>query len=188
MPGSNLDEEYILVQLKRRNKKVFELIFNKYYKSLLRFAEHHVFSQDTANDIVQETFLRLWEKAPRLHINTSLKAYLFRSVRNRCLDYLRHIQVQDKYKQQLIEAQIYSRATEVDIDRETDRKINEAIQSLPDQCKKILQLSFFEGKKYDEIARQLDISINTVKTQVSRAYKHLRKTLVYLHTRLLVFF
>jgi len=187
IPVNPNEEKNILAELRKRNREVFVFLFNTYYRDLLLFAEQHVFSRDTANDMVQETFVRLWEKAPEVNITTSIKAYLFASVRNRCLDYLKHLQVQDKHRQQLAEAQLYTQNLDISIDGDTDQKLKEAINALPDQRQKIIRLNCLEGKKYQEIANQLGISVNTVKTQVARAYRQLRSKISTLESVLLFF-
>lgn len=184
----NDNEQYLICEIKKGNKEVFEIIYKRYFKNLLIFAEYHTYDKDTAYDIVQESFVTIYEKFYDLKIESSLKSYLYQTVRNKCIDYLKHLHIEDKYKKQLLEAQINSCSIDISFDKNEDQRIKNAINLLPEQCKKILILSTFEEKTYKEIASLLDISINTVKTQISRAYKSLRKSLLNMKALFLFFF
>lgn len=172
--------------LSNRDNKIFGLLFEKYHAPMFRFAETFVFHPDVAEDIVQEVFLKLWE-SPEIKIEKSLRSYLFLMVRNRCIDFLRALQVEDKRKKKLLEAQILSDTTDLEFDEATSEIIKQTINELPEQCRQVYNLSVYEDMKYNEIAKELDISVNAVKVQVFRARKYLRKNLYSLRDSLILF-
>ena len=93
---------------------------------------------------------------------TSVKAYLFTSVRNRCLNAIRERKIRDEHNNKLIEAQLFSGTEDVVIDEDVHRRLQEALDALPDKCREIILLKVVEGKKNKEIAEQLNISMKTV--------------------------
>jgi RNA polymerase sigma-70 factor, ECF subfamily len=130
-----------------------------------------------AEEIVQELFVRLWEKREDTHIETSVKNYLFRAVKNHCLNYIRHSKIKDEYfRISSVGTNIFS---EEDYDSQTElmQKIEESIASLPEKRREIFRLSRQEGLKYREIAAKLNVSIKTVETQMGFAIKSLREML-----------
>ncbi|WP_430937176.1 sigma factor [Saccharicrinis sp. 156] len=91
-------DQDILKRLRNGDRRIFEVIFEDYYDSLVQFAEVYVFNRCVSEDIVQDFFVWLWENNDSLIVRTSLKAYFFQSVKNRCFDYLKHLKVKDKYR------------------------------------------------------------------------------------------
>ncbi|UCH14181.1 MAG: RNA polymerase sigma-70 factor [Bacteroidales bacterium] len=180
----SLRDDNMIKGINRGDKKTFDLAFKSYYPGLCVFAKDFLRSADAAREITQEVFLSLWEKRGKLQIKSSLKAYLYRSVHNRCLNYIRddlklsHKEINfDQLKNQAdllfndvpegIYDQIFSGRIEQDLETE--------IEQLPEQCKTIFRLCRYENLTYPEIAKQLNISLSTVKTQMSRAMKKLRE-------------
>ncbi len=132
-----------------------------------------------AKEIVQESFINLWEKRQSIDISKSVKSYLTTSIRNKCLNYLRDTK---KFNTEIILSDVLFQEVDFEqsdklIEKELNNKINNAIDDLPEKCKEIFQLNRFENLKYKEIAVKLNISIKTVETQMSKALKHLRKKL-----------
>jgi RNA polymerase sigma-70 factor (family 1) len=154
----------------------FDKIYILYYSRMHRFAKEYVLSNEDAENIVQDVFMLLWERRDVLNIQINLASYLFSLVKNKCLDYLRHQVIVDEYKQDLslklaaLEQLNYSLSSEADV----ERIITDAINNLPDRCKQIFLKSRIQGKKYKEIAEELDISVNTVENQMAIALKKLR--------------
>jgi RNA polymerase sigma-70 factor (ECF subfamily) len=181
------DEDKVFIkELKRQNTKAFGQVFEKYHASMFRFAETFVFRAEVAEDIVQEVFIKLWEKTD-LQIDRSLKSYLFLMVRNSCIDYLRALQVEDKRMKKLLEAQILSDTTDIEFDEITTEIIKRTINELPDQCRQVYQMSIYDSMKYGDIARELDISVSAVKVQMFRARKYLRENLYRLRDNIILF-
>ena len=166
----NEDQSYVW-GLRRRDTRIYEIVFKKYYQPLVVFVVRHVGDEDVAKDIVQDIFFKLFESS------RSLKSWFYKVARNAAVDYLRHLQVEDKYKFLMAEAMINVPDMDEEIDEQVYDKVNLAIESLPEQCRLIIKLNVLEGKKYQEIAEELGITINTIRTQVSRGYKKLREIL-----------
>jgi RNA polymerase sigma-70 factor (ECF subfamily) len=177
-----MDENELIKQLQLGNEIAFESIFKKHFAGLCLFAEHFLKDSDASEEIVEDFFCNLWETGKYATINSSLRGFLYKGVYNDCLKYLRHKKVEQKY----LEEQYYFHDKEILegasndypsvnlVIRELEEKIASVIESLPDQCRKIFCMSRYESKSYQEIANELNLSINTVKTQMSRALQKLR--------------
>lgn len=154
-------------------------MFRELYQPLCRYAYSFVSDHEEAEEIVQASFIGIWEKRQTIDIDTSLKAYLYRVVRNASLNVIKHGKVKQIYLEQSeFTAEKTTDATEqVLITDELERKIFSAIQTLPEQCRLIFKLSRFEEMKYQEIANQLNISIKTVENQMGKALKIMREQL-----------
>ena len=172
----NEDQSYIS-GLRKRDTQTYEVVFKKYYQPLVMFVMRHVGNEDVAKDIVQDIFFKLFEGSRSLPDDFLLKSWVYRVARNAAVDYLRHLQVEDKYKFLMAEAMISISDIDEEIDEQVYAKVNLAIESLPEQCRLIIKLNVLEGKKYQEIAEELGITVNTIRTQVSRGYKKLRDIL-----------
>ncbi len=168
----------------------FEKLFKTHYSRLCSYANLFLNDPDAAEDVVQEVFFKLWKNHDDLVINTTIKSYLFRSVRNGCMNVIDHISVREAYKivnendikdseGNLIDETIVS---------ELEQRIKETIDLLPPERRKIFILSRFDGLKYREIADQLNISVKTVENQMYQALRFLREKLVdYLPLIMLIF-
>ena len=155
------------------------MIFRTYYRSLCQYAYSFLSDKDEAEEIVQSTFISVWEKRGELQIETSFKSYLYRMVRNACLNEIKH----EKVKQQHAAYQVAFGESSVEsvnqtvIRNELEWKIQEAMKTLPEQCRLVFQLSRFEELKYAEIAEQLQISVKTVENHMGKALKMMREQL-----------
>ena len=177
-------EKEILIKIRLGDSKAFEYIFKSYYSSLCRYACDLLKNADQAEEVVQDTLIRIWENRRKLHINTSIKSYLFRSVHNQCINLIKHLHVvkkqSDKHLKEVMSDFEITLMSEDEFTLDTffydglENDIEKAIQSLPEQCRKIFRMSRFEMLSYEEIARKLCISVNTVKTQIRRALEKLR--------------
>jgi len=172
------EEKILLNEIRKQNKEVFNALFKEYYPVLIKYAEGFVFDRQVCEDIVQNLFIYFWEKSKTFTVQSSLKSYLLKSTRNRCLNYLRDIQVVDKRKLLFLEASINITDSDKFTDPELIKDIKEAIDDLPEQMAAVFRLKFIQGFKYKEIARCLSISENTAKTQITRAKNKLRKQLL----------
>jgi RNA polymerase sigma-70 factor (ECF subfamily) len=159
-----------------RLQENFDQIYTCYFSRLHRFAQHYVISNEDAENIVQDVFVLLWEKRDVLNVQISLTAYLFSLVKNKCVDYLRHKMISDTFKKELAfklsSLEEFNHAFGPDDDLE--RFIHDAVNTLPERCREIFIKSRIEGKKYREIASELNISVNTVENQMTIALKKLR--------------
>jgi len=169
----------LIEKLKDGNEKAFDDIFNTYYTPLCIYAKKYVEEIENAEEIVQDLFVKLWEKQNQLDINTSLKSYLYKSTYNSCLDFQKHLKIQQKYKDRVKEdPPEFIDFCDNLIELELEEKIKKAIDSLPKQCCKIFKLSRFENLKYKEIAEQLNISVKTVENQMGKALKILKEKII----------
>lgn len=151
----------------------FSDLYLTYYSKLVRFAKEFVQHEEDAENITQDVFADLWEKRDFITHIENMNAYLFRLVRNRCLDYLRHKVFEQRYMESL---QLSCEEEAVE-DHDTEILIRAAINSLPQRCRDIFLLSRVEGLKYREISEHLGISVNTVECQMGIALKKLRMKL-----------
>lgn len=179
MPVCMEDKETdILRSLQKRDQKAFRYLYECYFVKMTLFAESYLYDEEEAKDLVQDLFFYIWDHATSLHVGTSLKAYLFTSLRNRCLNVLRDRKIRDEHNNKLFEAQLFSGTEDVEIDEDVRKRLQEALDSLPDKCREIILLKVVEGKKNKEIAVQMGIAETTVKTQVQRAYRMLRGKMI----------
>ncbi|GGZ37551.1 DNA-directed RNA polymerase sigma-70 factor [Echinicola pacifica] len=172
----NIEDKILLREIQNRNKAVFEAVFHDYYSGLIRFAEGIVFDEKVCEDIVQNIFLHVWEKAEFLTIDSSLKSYLYKAVKNRCLNYIRNLKIRDKHNLLYLEACLND--SNVDFgDSEILSQIEATIQALPPKMAEIFRLKYLSEKSIRDIAQELEVSENTVKTQLLRAKGKLRISL-----------
>lgn len=166
-------------QLSKGDLKTFEALFRKHYEILCLYAMKFVHDADTAEEIVQDLFYTLWEKRLELEINTSIKSYLYASVHNRSLKFLRHQTVESNYREyyQSIKTEIETTPEDITHTEEMQKIVIHTLDSLPERQRKIFKMNRFEGLKYHEIAKKLSISIKTVEASMGKTLKMLRKNL-----------
>ncbi|MDN3669492.1 RNA polymerase sigma-70 factor [Echinicola jeungdonensis] len=168
-----IEDKLLIKEIQKRNREVFKALFHDYYPGLLKFAEGFVFDKEVCEDIVQNIFVYIWEQAEYLNITTSFKSYLYKAVKNRCLNYLRSLKIEDKHNLLYLEASLNESPVDWE-DSEIPQKIEMAIEGLPPKMAEIFRLKYMEEKSLREIATQLDVSENTIKTQLLRAKDKLR--------------
>lgn len=162
-----------------RDERAFELVFKKYFKDLHSYACTMVKDNAVAEGIVQNVFLKLWERAENLNFQQAPAPYLYRAVHNESLNHLKHKKVRQAYDAFAMKQQFYdksSAASRVQLS-ELQLKISVALNDLPQQCRTIFQMSRFRDMKYQEIADELGISVKTVEAQMGKALKTLRQKL-----------
>lgn len=172
------------------DKAQFEALFNLHYSKLCAYANNFLKELEASEEVVQEVLFKLWTKRSELEITTSIQSYLFRAVRNSCLNVIKHITIREDYKihnERVIEMEERSQEDEI-IVSELKNKIREAIDQLPMQRRKVFLMSRYDGLKYKEIAEKLNISIKTVENQMGSALKFLRVELKDYMPWLLLFF
>jgi RNA polymerase sigma-70 factor (ECF subfamily) len=157
----------------------FKSLFKSHFNSLCAFAISFVHDEDTAKDIVHQTFIKLWEKRDTIDLEKQVKSYLFSTVHNLCLNYIRD---NKKFSKNDFDAETYNHPGQSDDQdvmekAEFHARINKAIDSLPKKCRQIFIMNRFDEMKYQEIADKLGISIKTVEGQISKALKMLREQL-----------
>ena len=182
------DEKNLFEEIKNSNEKSFEKLFHRYYGHLCLFASRIIQDDISAEEIVQDFFVKLWEKREQLTIETSVKSYLFRSIKNLCLNFIQHNKTKLRYAQTIL-SETSNNQTDDDSFTEINlaEKIEESIQSLPTKRREIFRLSREDGLKYREIAEKLNISIKTVEAQMGLAIKTLRDKLKNYNTFFMLF-
>lgn len=175
----NLPEHLQLQALADGDITTFEMLFRTYYQPLCNYAYTFLQDRQDAEEIVQSTFLMVWEKKNELAIRTSVKPYLYAMVRNACLNALKHEKIKQRHAgEELATAErSYDSVAHIVATNELEIRIKEAIDELPEQCRMVFKLSRFEELKYSEIAEQLGISIKTVENHMGKALKIMRDRL-----------
>lgn len=158
-------------------KSEFEIVFRQYYEGLCHYANMWMKDMDAAEEVVQNTFVKLWEKREQLSIESSLKSYLYKAVYHASLNEIKHQKVKDKYINMQSKEEPYGELYSESGLKDLEKRIEEAIQKLPEQCRIIFQMSRFRNLKYREIADVLNISVKTVENQMGKALKIMRSNL-----------
>ena len=177
------------VSFKKLDEPAFEVLFKENFTMMCAFARKYVRDLDISKEIVHDVFINLWNKRETIDVNKAVKSYLFTSVHNRCLNFIRD---NKKFDRENVEIEKIKSGEHVDrdmmVEAETEAQIKNAIDALPDKCREIFMLSRFDQLKYNEIADKLGISVKTVETQMSRALKFLRERLSDLLVLLVILF
>ena len=161
------------------NDNAFEQLFKEHYRALHAYAAVMLRDEEQAEEIVQGVFLKLWEKRDQLQIQTSIKAYLYKSVHNDCLNLFERNKTRLKYENHASytmdkHSELASKNVEL---KELEDRLGKALNELPQQCRTIFQMSRFEDLKYKEIADSLGLSVKTVENQMGKALRILRTKL-----------
>lgn len=182
-----MDRSFLIQQLKDGNEKVFEQIVKSYWPRLYAFANIYVINKEAAKEIVQDTFLVLWSQRKYLEDNTCLITYLMVVGRNKCLNYLKSLQLHTIPIDDLNEYTVYQRSNvyvleddslEILITKELAQAIATSLEKLPAQTKEIFMLSRYNGLKNKEIADQLGISTKSVEYHIKNTLKQLKSDLI----------
>jgi len=147
-------EKDLIVRLKEGDQTAFELLFHFYYPGLVVYSTQFTTDRMEAEEIVQDFFVRFWQRHQQILLTDSLKSYLFLSVKNGCLNYLKHKKVEEKYIRQMAELSNQHLAYDPDlyIASELQEKVKNVIDLLPEKCREIFIMSRIQGLKNDEIA------------------------------------
>jgi len=165
-------------KIKSGDRQAFRLLFDEYYSPLCLYANSFLHDLETAEDIVSNFFIKIWEKKESIEIESSVKQYFLFSVRNSVYSYLRSGANKKVEIEPVLKKFDNTPVEEYALEKEeVFLRVETLIEKLPEQRRKILKLAAFEGKTYKEISEILGISVNTVNTQISRAYRFLRDNL-----------
>ena len=171
----------IIELLNKKQEAAFEVVFNLYYPRLVYFAKEYVVYEE-AKGLVQDAFVSFWEKNPVISNESQLQSFLYTTVKNNCLMRLRRQKVINNFRdrsKERIQNQIYVSAleqldTSVTAFQEIEIIFEKTIADLPPRCREIFVLSRFEGRKNQEIAEKLGISVKSVEAQITKALKILK--------------
>jgi len=173
------NEEEILLQLKQGDAHAFDLIYKHYsfkiYRNILRLVKQ----EEVAEEILQDVFMRVWEKRESLSVETSFKSYLFRVGHNLVMDLFRRAAFDRDLLSHIvsISTELYHPTDELMDLKDTQVLLNEAIEALPPQRKKIYLLCKIEGKSYQEVSELLNVSTSTISDHIVKATKTVREHL-----------
>lgn len=181
-------ESYIIEQLKQGDEKAFKYIYDRHYALLCRFAYQLLGDAPLAEEVVGDVIFYLWEHRAEIDIVCSLRAYLLRAVRNRCLNELNSLRSRMECRlsslaqpesMELLEALFVEEKHPLGVllEQELETKLADCIEELAPECRAVFKKSRMEQKKYEEIAGELGISVNTVKY-------HMKNALTILHAKL----
>lgn len=160
------------------DEEAFRLLFEGFFPPLTLFAHRYVSDLETSEDIVQDTFLKIWKNRKKLVITTSGRNFLITSVKNNCVDYLRKKETEARYQEFSKRNKSHLCCDEsIATLTELEDMVSSALEKLPENIRVIFEKSRFEGKTYREIAEESTISVKTVESYMSRALKVLRAEL-----------
>ena len=184
----SLDDNQLFAKVKSGDLGAYEVLFNKYYKELYRFAFNFIRDMTISEEMSQEVFLYIWEKRGKIEIQTTLKTYLYSAIKNKCLNYIK-LELPKQQAMSDVEDVMLAVSNQKGLDDTENERLKKsikmAIDQLPTKCRQIFMLSRNAGMTYEEIAEELDLSKKTVENQMGIALKKLRDSLepVYKHYR-----
>ncbi len=170
-----MNQEKLNFTSRRIDEQYLKLLFKEYYKNLCLFARQYVHDNEKVEDLVQDVFLNIWEKGELNASENQVKNYLYTSVRNRCLNYIRDNRKFDN-NSDVLQVENIHESNRIEY-RELEKLIRTTIDSLPEKCREVFELSRFKGLKYQQIAELMGISVKTVEAQMSKALRVLRDKL-----------
>jgi RNA polymerase sigma-70 factor (family 1) len=172
-----LSDQDLLDKCKLNDERAFNMLFDRYFKRLYGFGFGLIQDEDVAKEIAMDVMLRLWQKRDELHLETALLPYLFRSVKNAVYNYWRKAKLVTEpleFFEESLENSHPAADSEM-VFRELAHSYANFLNSLPEQRRKIFRMSRDENLTYAEIAERLNLSIHTVRNQMSSSLDHLRK-------------
>lgn len=168
-----IDQLFLRIALKD-DEQAFRKLFFDFFSPLCVFAHRYVENRDVCEDIVQDTFLKIWKNRKRLEINTSGRNFLITSVRNSCVDYLRRKDLENSRFTELKEKFTLSSPDDLYSTIELEEMLGKALNRLPEKIRIVFEKNRFEGMTYNEIAAEQNISVKTVEAYMTKALKQLR--------------
>ncbi len=165
------------IQLNINSESDYEIIFRQYYQGLCNYANMFLKDLDNAEEIVQNVFVKLWEKKDEINLDISLKSYLYKAVYNASLNEIKHQKIKENYVYMQTNTESTIEPLSLHNLKELEKNIEKALNNLPEQCRLIFKMSRFEDLKYREIANVLNISPKTVENQMGKALRMMRENL-----------
>lgn len=166
----------LLLAIRKDDYGSFESLFRKYYQALCNYSGSILKDTELAEDTVQDVFIWFWENRGKVDVKSSLRSYLFTAVRHKALRILQRQMAEQKHCPRLTEFVEYLLNTEYTPEEEREiERVKAVMRELPQQCLKVFLMSCMEEKKYQEIAEELGISVNTVKSHITKAYRLIRE-------------
>lgn len=165
------------ISLKKGDARAYQTIFDMYYTRLFSYVNTYTKNESDTKDIVQETFIKLWNNKQNIDAEASILAFLHKIAYNIFIDNYR----KNKRKQSLLDSLSYEAITssiendDEEINKKKIKIVKKSIEELPPRCQEIFKLSKYEGLKYAEIAEVLNLSVKTVEVQMGKAFSYIRK-------------
>ncbi|MDR3059681.1 MAG: RNA polymerase sigma-70 factor [Dysgonomonas sp.] len=168
-----IDQLFWRIALKD-DEEAFRSLFFEFFSSLCVFAHRYVEDWDTCEDLVQDTFFKIWKNRKSIEINTSSRNFLITSVRNSCIDYLRKQDSARAWQEKEIKDKTEYTSDDLYSHIELEQMLTTALSKLPGNVREVFEMNRFEGKTYKEIAEEKNISVKTVEAYMTKALKVLR--------------
>lgn len=160
------------------DQSAFNTLYNQFREPAIRFSNSILKDLEESENMVQEAFIKVWERRSGINPELNFTSYLFTILRNRIFDYLKEVKrnefMKERYWQNIVS---YQNADMADLKEERIEKVKVALDDLTEKRRRIIQLNYEEGKSYEEIASIMNISKNTVKNQLVKAKQILRRQL-----------
>ena len=181
-----VEDKNLIKRIKKDDGKAFEELFRRYFAALHNYAAFYTGSSQLAEDMVHDVFYKIWDTRRIINIHTSIKSYLYRSIHNNCIQYLRHLKVvkehSKKHEAKLQEALMMNRlyfetGLSKLMEKEIGDLVKEAISRLPEKTSDIFLMSRDMHLKNSEIAQKLDVTEKAVEYHITRALLILRQDL-----------
>ena len=173
-----MNDRDLLERLRQGDSAAFDAIFRTWYGPLVGTAERMLRDRAVAEELVQDVMLELWRRRESLAADGSAQAYLFQATRNRVLNHLRHVKIEQRSEPEVRGDVPSSPHADAAVgEEELDVAVQRAVQSLPDRCREVFELSRVHGLKYAEIAEMLGVTVKAVEAQMGKAMRTLRERL-----------
>ena len=169
----------IVRSFKDGDQQAFESLYRRYYKKVYLFIRKHVPTDENAEDLLHDVFIKLWENKAKVKVEAPIEAQIYVIAKNIMVDYYRRRALKGKVYEEMLQKDYVNDDKDILSDK-TIRRLHHAIDSLPPKRREIFKMSKFEGLTYQEIADMLNISKNTVESQMVKALKHLREKMAHL--------
>lgn len=170
------EEQDLFFKVKKGDKAAYRALFDRYYKYLVVTANNILGDSETARDLAQDVFFELWKRREEIEVQTSLKAYLRRSVVNKTLNFIKARRLDFTEPERMPERPYLTHDAQKILEAtDLEKAIHQAIAALPERCRLIFTLCRLEGLSHKEIAEQLNISTKTIEAQMTRAIAALRE-------------
>ena len=167
----------LLERFQEGSEEAFNELYQYYKGPAVRFCNSILKDIDESENIIQEVFIKIWDRKHAINLELNFTSYLFTIIKNRIFDYLKEIKKKESLKEKYWKHIVEHAQSDKELQEERIIKIQDAIEDLSEKRKKIIKLNYEEGKSYEEIANELNISINTVKNQLVKAKQVIRRRL-----------
>ena len=167
----------LLERFQDGSEEAFNELYQYYKEPAVRFCNSILKDIDESENIIQEVFIKIWDRKHAINLELNFTSYLFTIIKNRIFDYLKEIKKKESLKEKYWKHIVEHAQSDKELQEERIIKIQDAIEDLSEKRKQIIKLNYEEGKSYEEIANELNISINTVKNQLVKAKQVIRRRL-----------